>query len=105
MAIGIISILEVLFVVISILCIYLLMAKKGKYVNNFAKFAVVALIVSAGLLINITALPSNYMAYKLIEVVLILINLLTMALYPNEFKISRIILSITALASLVMFFI
>ncbi len=104
MAIGIISILEVLFVVVSILCIYLLIAKKGKYVNNFGKFIVVAMIILVGLILNITALPSNYIEYKLIEIVLIIINLLTMALYPNEFKVSRIMLSIIAAISLIMFF-
>lgn len=104
MAIGIISILEVLFVVVNILCIYLLMDKRGKYVDKIGKFTVVAMIILVGLLINITALPSNYIEYKLIEVVLIIINLLTIALYPNEFKVSRIILSIISAISLIMFF-
>ena len=74
MAIGIISILEVLFVVVSILCIYLLIAKKGKYVDKFGKFVVIAMVILVCLLINITSLPSNYIEYKLIEVVLIIIN-------------------------------
>lgn len=104
MAIGIISTLEVLFVVVNILCIYLLIAKKGKYVDKFGKFTAVSMIILAGLLINITALPSNYIAYKLIEIVLIIINLLTVALYPNEFKVSRIMLSMISAISLIMFF-
>lgn len=104
MAIGLISILEILFVVISLFCIYALIAKDGKYVNKFSKFVVVSSIILLGLIINFTSLPSNYATYRLIELVLMIITLLSVALYHNEFKVSRIILSIVGFLSLIMFF-
>ena len=102
MALGILSIITVIIIMLIGATITIgLLKKDGAFDENWFVYSVLAIIVALTI-ITFTALPSNYIVYKIISVLLGLLGVLGVYLGKTkkmDFKISVVLITISLLGN------
>lgn len=104
MALGILGVIFLVIMIVSAAFAFALLFKDGYYVSNTWIFALVQVFIIILAILNITALPDNFIFEKVISGLLIAAAIFNVWFKEKNFKLSRIISIVLLAATVYMLF-